>query len=344
MKILIIGGTKFLGRHLTHAALQRRHEVTLFNRGKKYSGEKIENVEQIHGDRNADLEKLANRSWDVCIDTCGYLPQSVKASAEFLRDAVKRYIFVSSISAYANFRQPDFDETAPLAELTAEQREKFEKIDPKGDLTGAVLGEMYGALKVLCEREAEKMFPNRTLIVRPGLIVGEFDFTDRFSYWVMRIARGGTILAPGSPDRFVQFIDAHDLADWMIKMAETGETGIFNATGKPFALTFGAFLQEIKQTTQSDAEFSWATEEFLKRENVAPWSEMPLYLHESDKNWQGFLSANVDRALEKGLKFRAFDETIRATLNWRKNIEDPLKAGISAEKEKELLEKRYVQK
>lgn len=344
MKILIIGGTKFLGRHLTHAALQRRHEVTLFNRGKKYSGEKIENVEQIHGDRNADLEKLANRSWDVCIDTCGYLPQSVKASAEFLRDAVKRYIFVSSISAYANFRQPDFDETAPLAELTAEQREKFEKIDPKGDLTGAVLGEMYGALKVLCEREAEKMFPNRTLIVRPGLIVGEFDFTDRFSYWVMRVARGGTILAPGSPDRFVQFIDAHDLADWMIKMAETGETGIFNATGKPFALTFGAFLQEIKQTTQSDAEFSWATEEFLKRENVAPWSEMPLYLHESDKNWQGFLSANVDRALEKGLKFRAFDETIRATLNWRKNIEDPLKAGISAEKEKELLEKRYVQK
>src|SRR4051812_31857148 len=187
MKILIIGGTKFLGRHLIKAAAQNSHELTLFNRGKFLPGE-LENVEQIHGDRYTDLEKLAGRSFDVCIDTCGYLPQSVKLSSEFLGDAVDRYVFVSSISAYANFRRADFDETAPLAELTAGQQKQLAAIDPKSDLTGAALGEMYGALKVLCEREAETAMPGRVLIVRPGLIVGEYDFTDRFSYWVMRVA------------------------------------------------------------------------------------------------------------------------------------------------------------
>lgn len=342
MKILIIGGTKFLGRHLIDAALQNGHEVTLFNRGKKYSDDKIETVEQIHGDRNTDLERLANRSWDVCIDTCGYLPQSVKASAEFLREKVNQYIFVSSISAYANFRQADFDETAPLAELTVEQKEAFGKIDPQGELTGAVLGEMYGALKVLCEREAETAMPNRVLIVRPGMIVGEFDFTDRVTYWMMRVAQGGEVLAPGKPNRFVQIIDAHDLAAWIVKMAEAGETGIFNATGKPFDLTFGEFLETIKTVTKSDAEFTWVTEEFLEKENVAPWNEMPLYLHESDADSQGLLSANIDKALAKGLQFSDLSETISKTLNWRKTVTGELKAGISAEREAELLAKWHA--
>jgi 2'-hydroxyisoflavone reductase len=223
--------------------------------------------------------------------------------------------------------------------LTAEQRERFEKIDPKSELTGPVLGEMYGALKVLCEQAAKNAMPNRVLIVRPGLIVGEFDWTDRFSYWVMRLAKGGTILAPGSPDRFVQFIDGHDLAAWIVKMAEAGENGTFNVTGKPFDLTFGAFLEKIKSVTGSGAEITWVTEDFLKRENVAPWSEMPLYLHESDADWQGFLSANIDKALAKGLTFRSLEETIRATFDWRQTIDDELKAGISAEREAELLEK-----
>jgi 2'-hydroxyisoflavone reductase len=339
MKILIIGGTKFLGRHLIRAALRNGHEVTLFNRGTKYADEAFENVEQVHGDRNSDLEKLAGRSFDACIDTCGYLPQSVGASAGFLRDSINQYIFVSSISAYRDFRQKNFDETAPLAELSEEQRERFEKIDLKGELTGPVLGEMYGALKVLCEREAETAMPGRVLIVRPGLIVGEYDWTDRFSYWVMRAAKGGTVLAPGSPDRFVQFIDARDLAAWMIKMAEAGENGIFNVTGKPFDLTFGAFLDKIRSVTGSDAELAWAGEDFLKRENVEAWSEMPLYLHESDENWQGFLSANVDKALAEGLSFRPLEDTIRATFDWRTSVADELKAGVSAEREAELLKK-----
>jgi 2'-hydroxyisoflavone reductase len=344
MKILIIGGTKFLGRHLIDAAVERGHEVTLFNRGKKYAEDPLENVEQIHGDRHADLDKLAGRSFDACIDTCGYLPQSVKAAAEFLRDAVNRYIFISSISAYADFSRVDADEIAPLAELSDEQSERFEKIDPQADLTGPVLGDMYGALKVLCEQAAESAMPGRTLIVRPGLIVGEYDWTDRFSYWVMRTERGGEVLAPGDPERFVQFIDAHDLARWIVKMAEENQTGIFNANWKSLDLTFGALLEEIKSATGSDARFTWASEDFLRAENVAPWSEMPLYLYESDRDWQGFLAVNVDRALAKGLEFRPLRDTIRATLNWRKTINEELKAGISAERETELLEKWHARR
>lgn len=338
MKILIIGGTKFLGRHLIEAALRNGHEVTLLNRG-KFSQETFGNIEQIHGDRNFDLEKLAGRRFDVCIDTCGYLPQSVKVSTEFLRDSIGQYIFISSISAYKNFRQANSNENAPLAELTAEQKEKFEKIDVKDELTGVVLGEMYGALKVLCEREAEKAMPNRVLAVRSGLIVGEFDWTDRFSYWVMRVAKGGEILAPANPQRFIQFIDARDLAKWIIKMAEENQNGIFNVTGKPFEMTFGKFLEEIKNVTQSNADFTWVGEEFLKEQGVEVWSEMPLYLHESDIEWQGFLSVNIDKALEKGLSFHDLGDTIRTTFDWRNSIKDDLKAGISVERESELLRK-----
>lgn len=338
MKILIVGGTKFLGRHLINAGLRNGHEITLFNRGKTARADH-KNVEQIYGDRHADLQKLAGRRFDVCIDTCGYLPQSVKISAEFLRDKVEQYVFISSISAYRNFRETNFDESAPLAELSVEQRERLAKIDAKGDLNAYALGEMYGALKALCEREAESALPNRVLTIRAGLIVGECDWTDRFSYWIMRVARGGKILAPGAPDRFIQFIDARDLAGWIIKMAETGENGTFNVTGKPFELEFGAFLEKIKAVTNSDAEFVWANEDFLKRENVAAWSEMPLYLLESDEDSRGFLSANIDRALAKNLQFRPLADTIRATFDWRKNVKEELKAGISAEREAELLYK-----
>jgi 2'-hydroxyisoflavone reductase len=338
MKILIIGGTKFLGRHLIAAAQARGHQVTLFNRG-KFSSEEFEGVEQIRGDRNSDLNKLKNQAWDAVIDTCGYLPQSVKASAEALKDSVNQYVFISSISAYAGFSNPDFDETAPLAELNDEQRERFQKIDPKGDITAYVLGDMYGALKVLCEREVEKAFPGKNLIVRSGLIVGAFDWTDRFTYWVMRVSKGGEVLAPGTPNRFVQMIDGRDLAEWIIKMTEKGRAGIYHATGKPFELTMEKMLQEIKTVTGSDVTFTWVDEKFLKRENIREWSEMPLYLAESDREAQGFLSANIDKALQFGLEFRPLSDTIRETLDWRQTVNDELKAGINVEREKELLRK-----
>jgi len=338
MKLLIIGGTKFLGRHLIAAAQGGGHEVTLFNRG-RHSTENFGGVEQIQGDRHSDLDKLSGRNWDAVIDTCGYLPQSVKASAEALKDAAGLYVFVSSISAYADYSRLDFDETATLAELNDEQAEKAAAIDPKSELTGPVLGEMYGALKVLCEREAEKAMPGRVLQVRSGLIVGSFDPTDRFTYWVMRVAKGGEVLAPGAPNRFVQLIDARDLSEWIIKIIEQNAAGIYNVTGKPFELTMQAMLEEIKKTSESDARFTWVSEEFLNQENVGAWGEMPLYLPESSEEMKGFLAANVDKALQTGLEFRPLRETIRDTLNWRKTKTDELKAGIDAEREKELLRK-----
>lgn len=337
MKILIIGGTKFLGRHLVSVAKEHNHSVTIFNRG-KHTNEVFDGVEQIQGDRNFDLDKLKNRNWDAVIDTCGFLPKTVKQSAEALKNSVGQYVFISSISAYADFSQPNFDETTPTAKLTPQQQVKLSEIDMKDEINGIVLGEMYGALKVLCEEEAEKVFAKNTLIIRSGLIVGEFDWTDRFSYWVMRVANGGEVLAPGNPKRFIQFIDARDLADWLIKSIENKINGIFNVTGNPNELTMGKFLDEIKSAGKSNAEFTWVSEEFLNRENVAAWNEMPLYLPESDEESKGFLSANTDKALVKGLTFRPLHQTINGVLKWRKNVKDELKAGISFERERELLE------
>ena len=338
MKILIIGGTKFLGRHLIDAARKNNHEITLFNRG-RFSREEFENVEQIHGDRNTDLDKLSGKSWDAVIDTCGYLPQTVKASAEFLADKVNQYVFISSGSVYADTSKPDYDETTATATLSDEQKEKFDNIDLNQELNGLVLGESYGALKKSCEEAAESAMPDRVLNVRAGMIVGAFDWTDRFSYWVMRVAEGGRVLAPGTPENFIQLIDARDLSEWITGMIENGANGIFNVTSKPFDLTFGRMLTEIKAAANSSAAFVWADEKFLKENEVAPWSEMPFYLPESDESAKNFLTMNVDKALSKNLKFRPLVETILDVFKWRKNQAFEMRAGISAEKEKQLLEK-----
>ncbi len=343
MKILIIGGTKFLGRHLVNAALKNDHEVTLFNRGKKYADEAIPNVEQIHGDRHGDLEKLNGRSWDAVIDTSGYLPQTVEVSAEFLKDKVNQYVFISSASVYPETPEPDYDETTATAKLSDEQLEQVTAIDPKGELNGLTLGEHYGALKKLCEETIERVMPNRVLVVRAGMIVGAFDWTDRFTYWVMRVAKGGEILAPGKPENFVQLIDARDLSEWIVEMVEKNENGIFNVTGKPFEMDFGKMFDAIKTASGSDAEFVWADEKFLEENNVQPWNEMPFYLPESFAEANGFLAMNVNRALEKGLKFRPLEQTILTVKNWREKQDFEMKAGISLEREKELLEKFHNQ-
>ncbi len=338
MKILIIGGTRFLGRHLIAAAKARNHEITLFHRG-KHLAQGIENVEEIFGNRNDDLNRLRNRNWDAVIDTCGYLPQTVKKSAEALKDSAAQYVFISSISAYADFTETDYDETAPLAALTEEQKIKAGRIDARGEIAAVVLEDMYGALKAACEREAQTIFGEKTLVVRSGLIVGAFDTTDRFTYWAMRVAKGGEILAPGAPKRFVQFIDARDLAEWIVKMIENRASGIYNAAGKPFETTMEKMLEEIKSVSRSDARFVWADEDFLKREQIAEWSEMPLYLAESVKEARGFLSANIDKALAHGLKFRALSDTVQDTIAWRQTQSGEMKAGIAPERERELLGK-----
>jgi 2'-hydroxyisoflavone reductase len=337
---LIIGGTKFLGRHLVDSLLARGHEVTLFNRG-KHPAENMPEVETIRGDRTRDLDLLKGRKWESVIDTCGYLPQTVTAAAEALADAAERYVFISSISAYADFSQPGFDETTPLIEMSDDQRQRAAAIDPNGDITAVVLGDLYGGLKAQCERAALAAMPGRVLTIRPGLIVGPYDPTDRFTYWVMRTARGGKVFAPGDPDRFVQFIYARDLADWIVAMIEGRANGAYTANGKQNDITMGQMLEQTKAATGSDAEFTWAPEEFLAREEVRPWGQMPLFMPESATDYRGFLSANVDRALQSGLKLRSMSETILDTYRWRSKTypEIPLQAGITAEREIELLAK-----
>lgn len=339
MKILVIGGTKFSGRHLVKSALANNHEVTIFHRG-NHSTDELGDVEEIIGDRVFDLDKLENRTWDVCVDMCGYLPQWVESSANALKDSVKKYVFISSISAYDTDVEPNYKEDAKLARLTPEQEKKFAELDAKGDVGAADLGEMYGALKTLCEEETAKAFPENHLIIRPGLIVGEYDFTDRWTYWVMRVAKGGEVLSPANPNANVQFIDAKNLMEWLVHLLENDETGVYNAVNKPFDLTFGAMLEEIKKVSESDSTFTWVSDEFMKENRVTPWSDMPVHVPES---LEFIRTANIDNALEKGLKIRPLNETISDTLKWRRTIDEDLKAGITRERESELLKKWHEQ-
>ena len=336
MKLLILGGTRFVGRYLATAALERGHEVTLFNRGRHASGKT--NVETIQGDRNTDLAKLQGRSWDAVIDTSGMLPRAVKAAAEVLASSVDRYVFISSQNAYADVSVPGVDETFPLRTLTGEQLDRANEIDPSGEPS---YGELYGGLKVLCEQAAEEVMPNRVMIIRPGLIVGPHDYTDRFTYWVVRVARGGEVLAPGRPDRFVQFIDVRDLAEWTVKMAEQKATGVYNAHGMPNAYTMKNVLDECKTASQSDASFTWVSEDFLLQENVTAWTLMPLWLpEEAAPHLKGFMFINGDKAFKAGLRLRPLSETVRDTLNWaRTDLGNELKAGIDASREQALLVK-----
>ena len=335
MKVLVIGGTRFVGRHFVTAALARGHELTLFNRG---TSTPFDGVATIHGDRHRDLDRLAGRRWDVVVDTCGLLPRAVRASAEALRDAVGAYVFISSQSVYADVSRPGVDESAPLETLTEEQLDKANGIDPS-TASAVTYGDMYGGLKVLCEQAAEGVMPGRVLVVRPGLIVGPYDYTDRFTYWVARVARGGEVLAPGRSGRHVQFIDARDLGEWLLTMIEKRRTGVYNGNGLPGAVTMGQLLDECKTVSGSDASFVWADEEFLIREQVRAWSELPLWLPESEPSLRGFMFANVDKAVDDGLTFRSLTETVADTLAWHQTRASSaeMKAGLDPQKEEKLL-------
>lgn len=341
MKLLILGGTRFVGRHLVTAALARRHEVTLFNRG-KHQSTALANVETIYGDRNSDLAKLQGRRWDAVVDTCGYLPRAVRASAEILSDAVERYVFISSLSVYADKSVYGIDETAAVATLTSEQLAKANAIDSSGQTSAVTYGGMYDGLKALSERAVEEAVPNRALIIRPGLIVGPDDYTDRFTYWVERVARGGEVLAPGRPDRYLQFIDVRDLSEWIVRMIERKATGVYNANRLPQSLTMEGVLKECRTVSRSDASFTWVSEDFLLQEKVAAWSEMPLWMPEDGApHFKGFMFINCDKAVGSGLSFRPLKDTIKDTLGWRETnqLNEELKAGIDSDKEQRLLRK-----
>lgn len=307
MRLLVLGGTVFLGRHLVEEALARGHEVTLFTRG-QHGSELFPEAERLRGDRDGDLEALRGRAWDAAIDTSGYVPRVVRAAAALLADAVETYAFVSSISVYRDFSRLGMDETAPAATLEDETTEE-------------VTGETYGALKALCEGEVERALPGRTLIVRPGLIVGPHDPTGRFTYWPARIARGGEVLAPTPPERPVQIIDGRDLAAWMLTMVERRAAGVYQAAGPAEPLTMGGLLDTCVEVCRTevggtDAQITWVDEAFLQEHGVGPWVELPLWIPSSDESERGLDAVDCSRAIGAGLRFRPLSVTTRDTLRW----------------------------
>jgi len=331
LRILILGGTGFTGPYQVRYALSRGHKVTTFNRGKTHPGELPNEVEQLVGDRNGKLDALKGRQWDVVIDNPTTLPSWVRDAAQILKGNVENYVFISTISVYGEVKTGP-DENAPT--------EKYEGADPYKETLEAMKAggyKTYGPLKALSEKEAEKWFPGKTLVIRPGLIVGPRDETDRFTYLPVRIDRAGEVLAPGSPHDPVQFIDARDLAEWTIRMAENRETGTYNATGPAKPLGIIGMLDGIKAGLKSNATFTWVAEDFLTQQKVEPWSDMPVWTGKDS----GLALAKIDRALNKGLTFRPLAETARDTLAWFKSLPQDrqahLKAGLSAERETEVL-------
>jgi nucleoside-diphosphate-sugar epimerase len=331
LRILILGGTGFTGPYQVRYALSHGHKVTTFNRGKTHPGESPNEVEQLIGDRNGQLDALKGRKWDIVIDNPTTLPAWVRDAAQILKGNVERYVFISTVSVYADTNN-GVDETAPLAKYDGPDayKETLEAMKASGYKT-------YGPLKALSEKETEEWFPGKTLIIRPGLIVGPRDETDRFTYWPVRIDRGGEVLAPGTSGDPVQFIDARDLAEWTIRMVENRETGIYNATGPTKPLGIGNMLDEIKGALRSDAKFTWLPAEFLKQQKVEAWSDMPVWAGDE----LGLARTKIDRARAKGLTFRPLAETARDTLAWFKSLpqdrQSKLHAGLTPEREAEAL-------
>jgi 2'-hydroxyisoflavone reductase len=329
--LLILGGTGFLGPHVVEAAQARGLKVTLFNRGKT-NPHLFPGVEKLRGDRNGGLDELAaavasGRRWRAVIDTSGYVPRIVRDSATLLADAVDQYVFISSISVYSETARVGLDETGAVATLE----------DPSVE---EVTGETYGALKALCEQAAEASLPGRTTNVRPGLIVGPGDPTDRYTYWPARAARGGPMIAPGRPSDPVQYIDARDLAAWLIVCVEEGHRGVYNATGPAEGTTIGELVGACVEVAGSDAEPVWIDAEFLAEREVMPWMNMPVWIPpESEEGGIGQVS--IARAVAAGLQFRSGRETAADTLAWWRELPEERRAkpraGLDPEKEAEVL-------
>lgn len=324
MKVLVLGGTKFLGRAIVEELLNQGHEVTLFHRGQT-NPDLFPEVEKLIGNRDGDLKVLKGRSWDAVIDPSGYIPRVVKESCSLLADFTDHYTFISSISVYESFKQSNIDESFAVGKL-------------KDDKVEEITGETYGPLKALCEEVVQESFPQGSLIIRPGLIVGPHDPTDRFSYWPNRIEQGGDVLVPGDKDAPFQVIDARDLAKWVVLMIEKKKTGVFNATGPESPIAFQDFINTCLHVSQSNAKTKWVSDQFLKENEVGYWIELPLYIPK-EKNMDGMSTANCQRAIQNGLRFRPLEETIKDTLDWIKTrpASYEWKAGLDAKKEKELL-------
>ncbi|MDH4031963.1 MAG: SDR family oxidoreductase [Chromatiales bacterium] len=325
LRILVLGGTGFLGPHTVRAALERGHSVTLFNRGKTRP-ELFPELEKLRGDRDGDLGALAGRSWDAVIDTSAYVPRIVRQSADLLRDSVERYLFVSTISVYASLARAGIDETAAVGTLP----------DPAVEQVDA---ETYGPLKALCEGVVSEVFSERGTIVRPGLLVGPGDPTDRFTYWPVRVAAGGKVLAPGDGLDPVQFIDARDLALWLVYCLEAGFGGTFNANSPQGFANMRTLLETCRDVANAETDIVWASQEFLDSHEVQPWSDLPLWVPR-DGEYAAASDVSVGRAEAAGLKVRPLVKTVADTLSWFRADRrgDPeLRAGMSPKRQAELL-------
>ena len=325
MHLLVLGGTRFVGRHIVEAARANGHDVAAFHRGRSGRG-MWPDVEDIIGDRETDLpDALEDRRFDAVIDTSAYVPRVVRAALEATRDRAGFYAFVSTISVYASFEEPHQNEEAPLAEIA----------DPTSE---EVTGETYGALKALCEREVQRDRPN-ALIVRPGIVVGPHDHTDRFTYWVDRIARGGEVACPAPKDQPVQFIDGRDLGSWIVRTVEAQTHGVFNAVGPRAPITLERWFETIRDVTGSDAEFAWIDEDSIRRAGLE--EKMPLWVPPSEPEWRFLFDMDASRARNSGLATRAVEDTIRDTLGWFRAERDGMaSAGPTREEEAMLLSER----
>jgi 2'-hydroxyisoflavone reductase len=320
--ILVLGGTGFLGPHIVDAARARGHTLTLFNRGKTNPG-LFPDVEKLQGDRDGKLEALVGRTWDAVVDTSGYVPRLVTMSAELLAPNVGQYVFISTVSVYPGEDKIGMDETAPVAPLEDPASEEIPKY--------------YGALKAACERAAEAAMPGRVTNIRPGLIVGPLDPTGRYTHWVTRFIDGGPVLAPGDGSTLTQCIDGRDLAAWIVKVIEDRTTGVFNALGPDRPLPFREVVATARAAAGSSQEVVWVAEDFLEKQGVAPWSDLPMWIPAKGE-YAGFGTMSNRRAIAAGLQFRPIADTARDTHAWVKALpaDEPAKkrsSGISRDRE-----------
>lgn len=334
LRLLILGGTSFIGPPQVRYALERGHRVTLFNRGQTNPG-LFTNVEQLRGDRNGDLESLTGKTWDVVIDNSASDPKWVRLTAQLLKGSVDRYFYVSSRSAYSDTSRIPMTAAAPVF--------THETARVKPGQTNLP----YGLRKALSEKEAQDAFGTRTVIVRPGLIIGPGDDTDRFTYWPVRIAGGGEVLAPGDPSDPVQIIDARDLSEWMIRMAENGTTGVFNGVGPATPRPMAELLYGIRAVTTAETTFTWVDTEFLSAHKVRPYSDLPVWMPPRDGR-QGFARFDLTPEIKAGLTFRPLAVTTRETLDFHfsrpKERQAKLEAGVTPEREKEVLAAWHAKK